>query len=179
LWLPAPVLISAGRRQLVGDPPLCRRLGRSPRSDASSSASADHFLVAAADTAEQVRQLTGKVGADYAFDCVGSARTIRDAWSMTRRGDSVCIVGAGPKDDVVSFNALELFHFARSLTGCVAGSLGARHDRPRFFSRIREGRLDLRQLVTGHSGLADIEPALDSIAAGRGIRTLVRPGPRD
>lgn len=158
MWLPAPVLISAGRRQLAGDPPLCRRLGRS--------------------LAER-RQLTGKVGADYAFDCVGSARTIRDAWSMTRRGDSVCIVGVGPKDDVVSFNALELFHFARSLTGCVAGSLGARHDRPRFFSRIREGRLDLRQLVTGHSGLADIEPALDSIAAGRGIRTLVRPGPRD
>jgi S-(hydroxymethyl)glutathione dehydrogenase/alcohol dehydrogenase len=141
----------------------------------ATAAGADHFLVAADDTVRQVRQLTGKAGADYAFDCVGSARTIRDAWSMTRRGGTACIVGVGPKDDVVTFNALELFHFARTLTGCVAGSLDARQDLPGYFSWIREGRLDLRQLVTGHGGLADIETALDAVAAGRGIRTLIHP----
>lgn len=163
--------------RLAGATPIIA-VDRSPdKAGYATAAGANHFLAAAPDTAKQVRQLTGKIGADYAFDCVGSARTIRDAWSMTRRGGSACIVGVGPKDDVVSFNALELFHFARSLTGCVAGSLDARHDLPSFFNWIREGRLDLRQLVTGHGGLADIEPALDSIAAGRGIRTLVHPGP--
>jgi S-(hydroxymethyl)glutathione dehydrogenase/alcohol dehydrogenase len=150
----------------------------------ATAAGAGHFLVAGDDvagddTVRQVRRLTGKTGADYAFDCVGSARTIRDAWSMTRRGGSACIVGVGPKDDAVTFNALELFYFARRLTGCVAGSLDARRDLPTFFDWIRGGQLDLRQLVTGHGGLADIEPALASMAAGRGIRTLVRPGPRE
>lgn len=145
----------------------------------ATAAGADHFLAAGPDTGKQVRQLTGKIGADYAFDCVGSARTIRDAWSMTRRGGSACIVGVGPKDDTVTFNALELFHFARRLTGCVAGSLDARRDLPTYFSWIREGQLDLRQLVTGHGGLADVEPALDAVAAGHGIRTLVRPAPAD
>ena len=32
-------------------------------------------------------------------------------------------LGIGGKDDVVSFSALELFYFARTLRGCVAGSL--------------------------------------------------------
>lgn len=161
--------------RLAGAAPIIA-VDRNPdKAGKAAEAGADHFLAAAADTARQVRQLTGKIGADYAFDCVGSARTIRDAWSMTRRGGSACVVGVGPKDDVVSFNALELFHFARSLTGCVAGSLDARQDLPGFFDWIREGRLDLRQLVTGHGGLADIETALDAVAAGRGIRTLIHP----
>jgi S-(hydroxymethyl)glutathione dehydrogenase/alcohol dehydrogenase len=147
------------------------------KAEHAAAAGAGHFLTAGADTVKQVRALTGKIGADYAFDCVGSARTIRDAWSMTRRGGSACIVGVGPRDDTVTFNALELFHFARTLTGCVAGSLDADRDLPRYFGWIREGQLDLRQLVTGHGGLADIEAAMESISAGRGIRTLVHPGP--
>jgi S-(hydroxymethyl)glutathione dehydrogenase/alcohol dehydrogenase len=141
----------------------------------ATAAGADHFLLADEDTKSAIRKLTGSLGADYAFDCVGSARTIRDAWSFTRRGGSACIVGIGPKDDKVSFSALELFHFARTLTGCVAGSLDARADLPRFFDWLRSGELQLGHMVTGHGVLADVESALDEIAAGRGIRTLLHP----
>mgnify|MGYP001130355867 CR=1 FL=1 len=94
---------------------------------------------------------------------------------MTRRGGSCTVVGVGGKDDMVSFSALELFHFARTLRGCVAGSLDAATDLPRYFDRVRSGELDLRTLVTGHGGLADIEGAFEEMAAGRGIRTVVTP----
>jgi S-(hydroxymethyl)glutathione dehydrogenase / alcohol dehydrogenase len=136
---------------------------------------ADHFLAADDDTRKAVRTLTGGQGVDYAFDCVGSARTIRDAWGMSRRGGNVCIVGIGGKDDSVSFSALELFHFARTLTGCVAGSLDAAIDMPRYFEHVRCGRLDLTAMVTGHGGLTDVERAMTDMAAGQGIRTLVTP----
>lgn len=136
---------------------------------------ADEFVPADDDTKRKVRELTGGEGVDYAFDCVGSARTLRDTWSMARRGGTACVVGIGSKDDTVSFSALELFHFARTLVGCVAGSMDARADLPRYFDHVRAGRLDLGAMVTGHGGLADIEPALREMTAGRGIRTVIRP----
>ncbi|HKS46976.1 MAG TPA: zinc-binding dehydrogenase [Amycolatopsis sp.] len=137
---------------------------------------ADHFVPADDETKKAVRALTGKQGVDYVFDCAGSARTIRDAWGMTRRGGSACVVGIGGKDDKISFSALELFHFARTLVGCVAGSLDTEQDLPRYFEHVRTGRLDLAALVTGHGGLSDVENALREMAAGRGIRTLITPG---
>ena len=142
------------------------------------AAGATHFLAVDDDsgvTRKAVRGLTERRGADFAFDCVGSARTIRDMWSMTRRGGAVTVVGIGGKDDTVSFSALELFHFARTLRGCVAGSVDAVADMPRFFDWVRSGELDLRSLVTGHGALADVGNALAEMAAGRGVRTLITP----
>jgi S-(hydroxymethyl)glutathione dehydrogenase/alcohol dehydrogenase len=78
---------------------------------------------------------------------------------------------------MVSFSALELFYFARTLRGCVAGSLDAVLDLPSFFDLVRTGKLDLGQLVTGHGGLTDLNDALDQVAAGRGVRTLLGPAP--
>lgn len=137
---------------------------------------AGHFLPAGDGTKKAVRALTGGQGVDYAFDCAGSARTIRDSWDMTRRGGTACVVGIGGKDDQVTFSALELFHFARTLTGCVAGSLDAARDLPGYFGHVRAGRLNLAAMVTGRGGLADVERALQEMAAGQGIRTLVTPG---
>lgn len=145
------------------------------KADLAAKLGADHFVPADEDARKAVRKLTGGQGVDYAFDCVGSARTIRDCWGMARRGGGVCIVGIGGKDDTVSFSALELFHFARTLTGCVAGSLDATVDMPGYFEQVRSGRLDLAAMVTGHGGLGDVERAMAEMAAGAGIRTLLTP----
>ncbi|MFE3828491.1 Zn-dependent alcohol dehydrogenase [Streptomyces sp. NPDC059092] len=136
---------------------------------------ATHFVAADGDTKRAVRALTEGRGADFTFDCVGSSRTIRDMWSLTRRGGAATVVGIGGKDDMVSFSALELFHFARTLRGCVAGSVDAAAVMPQFFDWARSGKLDLRSLVTGHGGLSDVNHALDELAAGRGVRTLLAP----
>ncbi|MEU7057518.1 zinc-binding dehydrogenase [Streptomyces sp. NPDC046197] len=147
----------------------------SDKAELAAKLGADHFVFADENTKKAVKELTGKLGVDYAFDCVGSSRTIRDAWGMTRRGGTACIVGIGGKDDTVSFSALELFHFARTLVGCVAGSLAAHTDLPRYFDHVRQGKLDLSSMVTGSGTLQDVEPALQEMAAGRGIRTLIAP----
>ena len=86
------------------------------------------------------------------------------------------VVVIGGKADPVSFGALYFFPFARTLVGCVSGSLDARADFPRYFKHVRSGRLDLSRLVTGRGGLADIEAAFAEMTAGRGIRTLIEPG---
>jgi S-(hydroxymethyl)glutathione dehydrogenase/alcohol dehydrogenase len=150
-----------------------RSLGKA---DLALRVGANHFVTADDDMRRAVRALTGGQGVDYAFDCVGSARTIRDAWGMTRRGGTACVVGIGGKDEQVVFNPLELFHFARTLIGCVSGSLDARADFPRYFDHVRTGLLDLGSMVTGTGRLGDVEFAFAEMSAGRGIRTLIEPG---
>ena len=136
---------------------------------------ATDFLPADENLRRAVRGLTGP-GADYVFDCVGSARTIRDGWGLARRGGTLCVVGIGGQDEKVEFNALELFHFARTLVGCVGGSLDAHQDLPRYFDWIREGKLDLAPLATGSAGIADIESCFEDLEQGRAVRTVLRPG---
>jgi S-(hydroxymethyl)glutathione dehydrogenase/alcohol dehydrogenase len=139
------------------------------------SMGATDVLEAGGELAKQVRGLTDKRGADHAFDCVGLAETIRSSWSATRRGGVTTIVGIGGKEQQVTFTALELFHFARTIQGCVYGSTDPLVDIPRILGHAAEGRLDLGALVTGQVGLSGIDDAFAEMASGKGARTIVVP----
>lgn len=136
---------------------------------------ATHFVPAQKRLGAAVRDLTEGRGADHVFDCVGSSATIRDAWSASRRGGSVTVVGIGGTDDEVRFNALELWWFARTLRGCVAGSSDPQSHIPRLLDLADRGLIDLAALVTGSTGLSGIGAAFADMTAGRGARTLVDP----
>lgn len=141
--------------------PLARRAG------------ATHFLVADPGLARQVRALTDGRGADVALECVGAATTIRQAWASVRRGGTCVVVGVGPRDQQVSFNPLELFHFARTLTSSVYGDSDPDRDIPVLGEHVRVGRLDLAGLVTHRVGLDGVSDAFARMQQGHGGRTLV------
>ncbi|MFF7686311.1 zinc-binding dehydrogenase [Streptomyces syringium] len=146
----------------------------SPRKEElARAAGATDFLVADDTTAQRIRGLTGGHGADVAIECVGRADTIRTAWSATRRGGRTTVVGIGGKDQRVTFSALELFHFGRTLSGCVYGNSDPARDLPVIAGHVRAGRLDLSALVTERIGLDGIPAAFDAMLAGRGGRALV------
>jgi S-(hydroxymethyl)glutathione dehydrogenase / alcohol dehydrogenase len=134
---------------------------------------ATEFLVASEQTAREVRARTGGHGADHAFECVGRGSTIRLAWSATRRGGAATVVGIGAKTDEVRFSALELFHFARTLRGCVFGNTDPERDVPVLADHVRAGQLRLADLVTDRIGLDDIPAAFDRMRHGVGARSLV------
>ncbi|WP_432010042.1 Zn-dependent alcohol dehydrogenase [Streptomyces cucumeris] len=146
----------------------------SPEKEELARASgATEFLLSGEDTAKRIRSLTGGHGADVAIECVGRAETIRTAWSATRRGGRTTVVGIGGKDQQVSFSALELFYFGRTLSGCVYGNSDPARDLPVLAEHIRAGRLDLSAMVTGRIGLDGIPEAFDAMVGGRGGRALV------
>ncbi|WP_424215633.1 Zn-dependent alcohol dehydrogenase [Streptomyces sp. BI20] len=136
-------------------------------------AGADAFVTASETTPKEIRALTEGWGADVAVDCVGRADTIRRAWESTRRGGRTTVVGIGGKDQRVEFHALELFHFARTLTGCVYGDSDPARDLPVLAEYVRAGRLDLGALVTSRIDLDGIPAAFEDMARGRGGRALV------
>ncbi|MFI5821656.1 Zn-dependent alcohol dehydrogenase [Streptomyces rishiriensis] len=146
----------------------------SPEKEAlARAAGATEYVVASDRTARDIRGLTGGQGVDVAVECVGRAVTIRAAWESTRRGGRTTVVGIGGKDQEVTFNALELFHWGRTLSGCVYGNSDPAKDLPVLAGHVRAGRLDLSALVTDRIGLADIPAAFDAMRAGKGGRALV------
>ncbi|MFJ8666938.1 zinc-binding dehydrogenase [Streptomyces sp. NPDC093600] len=146
----------------------------SPEKEAlARAAGATAYVVASATTAKEIRKLTGGHGADVAVECVGRATTIRTAWDSTRRGGRTTIVGIGGKDQQVSFHALELFHWGRTLSGCVYGNSDPAKDLPVLADHIRAGRLDLSTLVTDHITLDGIPAAFTNMLSGKGGRALV------
>jgi S-(hydroxymethyl)glutathione dehydrogenase/alcohol dehydrogenase len=145
------------------------------KEDLARRCGATEFLIASEEVAKQVRGLTERRGVDVAVECVGRASTIRQAWSATRRGGRAVVVGIGRNDDRADFGALELFHFARSLTGCVYGSSDPEVDVPRLIEAWQAGRLDIDALVTDRVGLDGIDDAFERMRAGAGGRSLVIP----
>ncbi|WP_327182188.1 Zn-dependent alcohol dehydrogenase [Streptomyces sp. NBC_01334] len=143
------------------------------KEDLARGAGATEYVVASEQTAREIRALTGKQGVDVAVECVGRAVTIRTAWESTRRGGRTTVVGIGGKDQQVTFNALEIFHWGRTLAGCVYGNCDPAKDLPVLADHVRAGRLDLSALVTERIALEDIPGAFDDMLAGKGGRALV------
>ncbi|MFB7236938.1 Zn-dependent alcohol dehydrogenase [Streptomyces sp. NPDC056269] len=146
----------------------------SPEKEAlARAAGATEYVVASETTAKEIRKLTGGHGVDVAVECVGRAVTIRTAWDSTRRGGRTTVVGIGGKDQQVAFNALEIFHWGRTLAGCVYGNSNPAVDLPVLAGHIRAGRLDLSALVTERITLDGIPGAFENMLAGKGGRALV------
>lgn len=121
----------------------------------------------------RIRELTGRRGADHAIECVGSAETIRLAWSCVRRGGHATIVGLGATTDRLAFNAQEIAHSARTLTGCMYGSSDPAADVPPLIDHVRAGTLNLAALITDRVSLDELPAAFAEVAAGRVARTMV------
>ncbi|MFD9002877.1 Zn-dependent alcohol dehydrogenase [Streptomyces sp. NPDC059582] len=143
------------------------------KEELARTAGATDYVVASDTTARDIRALTGKQGVDVAVECVGRAATIRTAWESTRRGGRTTVVGIGGKDQQVTFNALELFHWGRTLSGCVYGDSVPARDLPVLADHVRAGRLDLGALVTERIALDGIPAAFENMLAGKGGRALV------
>ncbi|MFF9063013.1 Zn-dependent alcohol dehydrogenase [Streptomyces sp. NPDC014882] len=143
------------------------------KEELARAAGATEYVVASDGTAREIRTLTGKQGVDVAVECVGRAVTIRTAWESTRRGGRTVVVGIGGKDQQVTFNALELFHWGRTLTGCVYGNSDPARDLPVLAAHVRAGRLDLGSLITERISLEGIPAAFENMLAGKGGRALI------
>ena len=134
---------------------------------------ATDFILGSDQVVRHIRQRTGGRGADHAFECVGSAITIRQAWSSTRRGGRTTVVGIGAKDEKVEFYPQEIFYSGRVLCGCIFGSTDIGRDLPRLLEHVQSGRIRPQDLVTNRVRLEDAPYALARMAAGKGARSLI------
>jgi S-(hydroxymethyl)glutathione dehydrogenase/alcohol dehydrogenase len=125
------------------------------------------------DVVEQVRAATGGLGTDYAFEAVGSAEAISQAYAMVGKGGTAVVIGMPPMDATVTFSAVELMSNDKRLAGCMYGSAHVRRDFPRFVELAETGRLDLESMVTRRIALHEVNEALEAVQRGEVIRSVI------
>lgn len=120
-----------------------------------------------------VAQVTGGEGVDHVFDVVAGPQTLRSAWSATRRGGAIVVVGAGRADQYVQFSPFELLFEGKRILPAFYGSGDARRDFPRLLDLWRAGRLDLAGMITQRLRLDDLDEALSALGRGDVIRQVI------
>lgn len=124
------------------------------------------------DPVEAIHELT-RGGADYAFEALGRAETITQAYEATRPGGTAVVVGMAPEHDVVSINALSLPRTERTLKGSYYGSARPWIDLPRLADLYLAGRLRVDELVSRSYGLGEINEAYDALQRGDVARSII------
>ncbi|HEX8731613.1 MAG TPA: zinc-binding dehydrogenase, partial [Ktedonobacterales bacterium] len=101
-------------------------------------------------------------------EAIGNPATMRDAFSTLRPGGRLVVVGYS--DQEVALNAGRVMY--REME--IRGSLGCRPvDYPRVIELARTERIEVASLVTARFPLEAINTGLDTLRAGRGIRSVV------
>ena len=123
---------------------------------------------------DAVREVTGG-GADVVVETVGSARVLADAYAATRRGGTCVTVGLPHPSQQLAIPAVSLVAEEKTLRGSYLGSCVPALDVPRFVDLHLAGRLPVDRLLTGRVGLDEVPEALDRLAVGEAVRTVVLP----
>ena len=111
--------------------------------------------------------------ADVVIEAAGSARAFETAVALTGPGGRTVTVGLPSPDARASISPLGLVAQGRSVIGSYLGSAVPRRDIPLFVDRWRSGRLAVSELVSSRIALADVNQAMDELAAGRAVRQVV------
>ncbi|GIF22771.1 S-(hydroxymethyl)glutathione dehydrogenase/alcohol dehydrogenase [Actinoplanes tereljensis] len=118
-------------------------------------------------------EITGGEGFDYAFDVVALPQTLRTAWTATRRGGAVVVVGAGRAEHQVEFNPFELLFEGKRILSSLYGSAFPLRDFPRLIALWRSGHLDLEGMVSHRLRLEQVDDALAALGRGDVIRQVI------
>ena len=128
---------------------------------------------ASGDAVAEIKGLTGGNGVDYAFEAIGLSSVIQQAYQAARRGGHVIVVGAGKLTDMVSFSSLLLFAEAKTIQGCMYGSVNPRVDFPKLLALYQRGKLDLDRMVTRTYTIDEAPQAFEDMEKGLNARGVI------
>ncbi len=153
---------------IVSDPVASRR-------EIAKSLGATHTLDPSKDDVlAAVQQITGGIGADYAFEAAGVAALVTQCFFAARIGGTIVVVGAPPLDQAVTLAPAALVaSMGKKIRGTLLGDCNSVRDIPRLLALWRAGRLDLDALITSRRPLSEINEAVADLRAAKGIRTVL------
>jgi S-(hydroxymethyl)glutathione dehydrogenase/alcohol dehydrogenase len=112
-------------------------------------------------------------GADFAFECVGNVKLMRQALECCHRGWGTCvIIGVAGAGEEISTRPFQLVT-GRTWKGSAFGGARGRRDVPKIVDWYMEGRINIDDLITHTMPLERINDAFDLMHAGKSIRSVV------
>ncbi len=134
---------------------------------------ATHFVDAShEDPVAAVHSLSGRGGVDFAFEVVGTQKTIEQALLSTHRGGTCVVVGVSPAGTRVSVDPGLLLQ-QRVLTGSSFGAGHQRTDVPMLIDMYMSGKYRLNELITRRVGLEELNHAFALMVQGEVKRSVV------
>jgi S-(hydroxymethyl)glutathione dehydrogenase/alcohol dehydrogenase len=125
------------------------------------------------DAVEAIRELTDGRGVDYAFEAVGLAAVVRQAFDCLAKRGVAMIVGIPPMGSDVTVSSTMLVYEERELRGSLYGSAAPRVDIPKMIDLYRDGQLKLDELLTHRFPIEEINEAYDALQSGETLRSVV------
>jgi len=125
------------------------------------------------DTLLRVKELTGNIGADYAFVAVGNSNVIEQAYECVRRQGTVVVVGMAPMDQKISINALSIPYDEKIIKGSFYGSPNLRVDFNRIIDLYEKNVINLKDLISRTYPLEKINEAFDDLEKGELTRGVL------
>jgi S-(hydroxymethyl)glutathione dehydrogenase / alcohol dehydrogenase len=128
------------------------------------------------DPVKEVRELTDGRGVDYAFEAIGRAASLEQAYRMLRRRGVLVAVGLSGRDERMGVRPYDLVLTEKQVRGCLYGSAQVARDFPRIIRFAETGQLDLASMVSRVIGLDQVNDAFAAIRAGDVIRSVISYG---
>ncbi|MFD6802891.1 Zn-dependent alcohol dehydrogenase [Streptomyces cyaneofuscatus] len=155
-----------GAAQIIAVDPVASRREAALRFGATEAVAPDEL-------ADAKQRITGGEGFDYVFEVVGKSATARTAYDNTRRGGTLCVVGAGAMDDNFQVNMFELFFDEKRILPSMYGGGDVLRSYERAIALWRAGRIDLESMITHRVRLEEVNDALDQMRTGESLRTCI------
>ncbi|WIY75842.1 Zn-dependent alcohol dehydrogenase [Streptomyces anulatus] len=155
-----------GAAQIIAVDPVASRREAALRFGATEAVAPDGL-------ADAKQRITGGEGFDYVFEVVGKSATARTAYENTRRGGTLCVVGARAMDDNFQVNMFELFFDEKRILPSMYGGGDVLRSYERAIALWRAGRIDLESMITHRVRLDGINDALDQMRTGESLRTCI------
>jgi S-(hydroxymethyl)glutathione dehydrogenase / alcohol dehydrogenase len=112
-------------------------------------------------------------GADFAFECVGNVKLMRQALECCHRGWGTCvIIGVAGAGEEISTRPFQLVT-GRTWKGTAFGGARGRRDVPKIVDWYMERKINIDDLITHTMPLNRINEAFDLMDRGESIRTVV------
>ncbi|RMI27924.1 alcohol dehydrogenase catalytic domain-containing protein [Nocardia stercoris] len=145
--------------------------------------------VIAVDTVPEKLKLARELGATAAYtpvelaeqgivaeavvEAAGNVRAFETAVAATAPGGITVTVGLPNPEARASISPLGLVAQGRTIAGSYLGSAVPSRDIPTYVRMWRAGRLPIEQLISSRIELADVNAAMDDLAAGHGLRQVI------
>ena len=126
-----------------------------------------------ATSVDEVKELTGGAGVEYAFSAIGSPAGLVDAVRMCAYAGTATLVGVPPPGRNLDVDLeQDLFHPKVSIAVTHGGDTIPQEDFPFLARAALDGRIDLARFVTSTIPLEDVPARLPEIGHGGEIRTV-------
>ena len=129
------------------------------------------------DPVQQIYNLTGGVGVDYAVECAGLIQTIEQSFSSVRNNGGRCVFASHPPEgEKISLEPHALIS-GKQISGTWGGDSSPDRDIPLFSDLYAKGQLPIEKLISRRYPLEDINLAIEEMEKGLVGRPLIEINP--